>query len=1496
MGDLCGAGTLRDPDQSAAVRLFLFQLAINHTVVIENLLDKDTHAVTGTQLSASSPDEEAFVLAAAFFGMTFSKRSKDVVTLEIRGKPFTYRIVAMLPYTPMRKMMSLIVEDLQATAANDSARRFVLLCKGADSKILSLLDDGSENSAGGFSARRGIVESTKRHMEEWAKDGLRTLCFGCKPLPERDLERWLDEYNEVLSDISERQKKDAKQPNRIDAHMDALETGLTLQGATANEDKLQEQVPETIARLAEAGIKVFMLTGDKQETAVNVGFAASMLTNEFERILLTSEEIADLSIIPQLLESKADEVREMVRLGRESSSPLSIVLDEPVIDLVMRNAENRRNFLVIVEACKTVICCRCRPDQKKQVVQLVRLGVKGSCTLAIGDGANDVDMILEANVGVGIIGAEGVQAANSSDYSIGRFRFLQRLLLVHGRWNYMRMSMVRGLPWVCFCDRSGPLEPFLCFSAPQMVLYSFYKNLLYSFVQWLYNIHSSWRCGARHCGRSGGGSITLPPAPPRRSGQKFYIEYANQTFNLIYTGLPIIMLSVMDQDVSSANAVRFPHLYADGLHSLRLNNALVAWWVLNSLYESCLVYFVTLMSTATASLQGVTPFVFELGTYIFTVEVIIISVRLALNTYQHHAPFVWSLAACAIIWVPAAFLFDYINADYTNGMEYILYASASFWLVMLFLSVAAAVPVIAIHAVRHWMLPQYRDLVWDFQTLLAMNGEGPTAYQRFLTFCMTHAAKRQRPSARELLRRLEELAPAIFPKHMQEIFRGGAPSPKSVKAKAAEGGTPAGGTPAGELDSPLPKIFPGAEGSPAARGSDARIAPVPSPSVLPERLKAQMHEMTVLPRRAGWKQRLHLDASAACNARGGAAGGTVPHAEDVAHDLIEWPHEQQILMTLEAMRRGGATDDDVLVHQLLMVRARLVARVEAGSSAAAAASASGGREGGAAAASAASSPAKPAAAPAALVGVIVEGGRDPPAVTLAATPTPAGVAAPPRRLSDGPTAVCTALSPEGDGGVPTFPACKPHGSMYRLPPAPPLSPVLSPEALMALTAQRQASVREFGLPPPLLSTPSGGGLQWRRLRSLARMTKAMQTAENRTGSDFSCDAGHQSFYVGNMSTVGRRHSLSGPSDGPAIAGRAAVLAAALEGRALDRAAATARECELDSAPPLASDLPDRPASASAVAHGSSSRRTVRAIFGGLTPGVPLGVAAALTPATPVGTGDRASTQLIAGAMLVRASPVTGGPLGNSRVLTAASLDDSAGAYGSDREARRILQAVPRHPLVASRAEGGSFSNTAVGGVALQRVGAGGLAASPPMTVRPKVMLGGADAGGRGSPAAADLGMPPVHRSPAPGRGGGGGGGADSARFAIARPVTPLRAVVSAAGASSALAAVTGSAGGTPMRTPDDRVRLAPLMLAPPAAAAAAAALGELEASGVEDAASSGGGRSVKPEGTMDAEASVDLEASLRGVLFSSLDSTGKASSSGLPIGALPVVAGRASPT
>jgi P-type E1-E2 ATPase len=105
------------------------------------------------------------------------------------------------------------------------------------------------------------------------------------------------------------------------------------------------------------------------------------------------------------------------------------VVDALCADMVFRDTVMSGHLLTVSNSCRSVICCRCRPDQKKQMVHLVRNGVVGSHTLAIGDGANDVDMIMEAHVGVGIAGAEGVQAANASDYAMGRFRVRTKLIL-----------------------------------------------------------------------------------------------------------------------------------------------------------------------------------------------------------------------------------------------------------------------------------------------------------------------------------------------------------------------------------------------------------------------------------------------------------------------------------------------------------------------------------------------------------------------------------------------------------------------------------------------------------------------------------------------------------------------------------------------------------------------------------------------------------------------------------------------------------------------------------------------------------------------------------------------------------------------------------------------------------------------------------------------------------------------------------------------------------
>jgi phospholipid-translocating ATPase len=236
-----------------------------------------------------------------------------------------------------------------------------------------------------------------------------------------------------------------------------IEQNMLLMGGTAIEDRLQEGVPETIAELAKSGIKLWVLTGDKTETAINIGFACNLLTTDMELLILRSSNRVDTA---QLLQDTLDKLNKEESAAVAQDKKYALVIDGTTLKYALENA-TRDKVLALGMRCASVICCRVSPKQKAQVVNLVKKGLK-VMTLAIGDGANDVSMIQEANVGIGISGVEGRQAVMASDYAIAQFRFLRKLLLVHGRWSYLRTA--------------------------EMIMGFFFKNIVWTFVLFWYQI------------------------------------------------------------------------------------------------------------------------------------------------------------------------------------------------------------------------------------------------------------------------------------------------------------------------------------------------------------------------------------------------------------------------------------------------------------------------------------------------------------------------------------------------------------------------------------------------------------------------------------------------------------------------------------------------------------------------------------------------------------------------------------------------------------------------------------------------------------------------------------------------------------------------------------------------------------------------------------------------------------------------------------------------
>nr|XP_033475500.1 phospholipid-transporting ATPase ID [Epinephelus lanceolatus] len=509
--------------ENPEVHDFFRLLALCHTVMAEEKKEGELF------YQAQSPDEGALVTAARNFGFVFRSRTPDSVSIVEMGQQRSYELLAILDFNNVRKRMSVIVRSPDG--------KLSLYCKGADTIIYERLHQSCSK----------LMDVTTEHLNEFAGEGLRTLALAYKDLDEEYFNQWKQRHHEASVALDDREGK-------LDELYEEIEKDLLLLGATAIEDKLQDGVPQTIEQLAKADIKIWVLTGDKQETAENIGYSCNLLREEMNEVFIVSgnspedvrQELRDAQIsmtpaedsvfLPERAVGKGGKVITEELVNGEYGL---VVNGHSLAYALERSME--LEFLRTACMCKAVICCRVTPLQKAQVVELVKK-YKQAVTLAIGDGANDVSMIKAAHIGVGISGQEGMQAVLSSDYSFAQFRFLQRLLLVHGRWSYLRMC--------------------------KFLRYFFYKNFTFTFVHFWY----AFFCGF--------------------SAQTVYDEWFITLYNLVYTALPVLGMSLFDQDVNDIWSFQHPQLYVPGQLNLYFSKKAFFKCALHSCYSSLVLFFI----------------------------------------------------------------------------------------------------------------------------------------------------------------------------------------------------------------------------------------------------------------------------------------------------------------------------------------------------------------------------------------------------------------------------------------------------------------------------------------------------------------------------------------------------------------------------------------------------------------------------------------------------------------------------------------------------------------------------------------------------------------------------------------------------------------------------------------------------------------------------------------------------------------------------------------
>ncbi|KAF8712524.1 Phospholipid-translocating P-type ATPase, partial [Rhizoctonia solani] len=628
--------------QRQSIIEFFRALAVCHTVLPD--LPDDSERMGGEMrldYKAESPDEAALVAGARDAGFPFLARSSTAVDIEVMGQAERYVPLKVLEFNSTRKRMSVIVRDPQG--------RLVLYCKGADSVIY-------ERLAGGQDVLR---ERTREDMEAFANGGLRTLCIAYRFLTEEEYLTWSVKYDAAAAATTDRDEA-------IDKANELIEHDLLILGATALEDKLQEGVPDAIEQLHR----------DKLQTAIEIGYSCNLLKQDME-VMIISATTADgartqieaglnkiASVIGPPNVNRRFSIGAIDHSSRQAGSTgFAVVIDGDTLRFALDDSL-KPLFLNLGTQCDTVVCCRVSPAQKAQTVKLVKDG-KNAMTLSIGDGANDVAMIQEANIGCGLMGLEGSQAAMSADYAFGQFRFLTKLLLVHGRWSYQRVA--------------------------DMHSNFFYKNVIWTFAMF-------WFC----------------------FWNSFDATYLYQytfilLYNTVFTSLPVIVLGAFDQDINAKASLAFPQLYRRGILGLEYTQTKFWAYMFDGLYQSAVVYFIpyfvwTNPPTLSWTGKGIDSLA-DFGTTVSVAAIVSANLYVGINT-RYWTVLTWFVtigsSAVLIIWI--AVYSQFMSTDFVDEFE-ILFGSMNFWGCVLLTVCVAITPRYLVKAFTQAYMPLDKDII-----------------------------------------------------------------------------------------------------------------------------------------------------------------------------------------------------------------------------------------------------------------------------------------------------------------------------------------------------------------------------------------------------------------------------------------------------------------------------------------------------------------------------------------------------------------------------------------------------------------------------------------------------------------------------------------------------------------------------------------------------------------------------------------------------------------